>query len=141
MTQGGGNDHRKDQPTLLFFIHFSLQFLLRKKKKKFKTPWINGADPFLIEFIIAVELIQNGDVHCEILIDLIDSIDLKKGQKRGDNLFVMAGLDVRVEQLSAQEVRNMMTALMERNKAQGQLLVAWKRRLKEQVNVIFHPLS
>lgn len=48
----------------------------------------------------------------------------------------MAGIDVRVEQLSGQEVRNMMTALVERNKAQGQLLVAWKRRLKEQVNVI-----
>ena len=53
----------------------------------------------------------------------------------------MTGLDVRVEQLSGQEVKNMMAALMERNKAQGQLLVAWKRRLKEQVNVISNSIS
>lgn len=68
------------------------------------------------------------DLICKLIAKMTET----KGQKRGDNLFVMAGLDVRVEQLSAQEVRNMMTALMERNKAQGQLLVAWKRRLKEQ---------
>lgn len=73
------------------------------------------------------------DLICKLIAKMTET----KGQKRGDNLFVMAGLDVRVEQLSAQEVRNMMTALMERNKAQGQLLVAWKRRLKEQKEQLY----
>jgi len=53
---------------------------------------------------------------------------------RGDHLFVMRGLEnVRVEQLdSVEEARQIMTTLMDRNKSQGHLLVAWKRRLKEQ---------
>ena len=40
----------------------------------------------------------------------------------------------RLEQAtSLEEARKLMAALVERNKTQGHLLVAWKRRLKEQV--------